>query len=145
MHKSPQSSLTGCAKLAEGRKETSGRLLLSFLNLFSKFPDKQTDKCGTKGTQKTLEAKTAAFIPILTNMCDDGETVSGTKIERQRDEKTRRGEGGVGGKEAVGGVGAEAITSPLQWLTLTTPPPAPSLQSLPLTNTWLQRLSLLFL
>lgn len=60
---------------------------------------------------------------------DDGETVRGTKIERQREEKTRRGEGGEGGeggreggRGAVGGVGVEAITSPLQWLTLTPPP-----------------------
>lgn len=33
---------------------------------------------------------------------DDGETVSGTKIERQREEKTRLGEGGVGGREGGG-------------------------------------------
>lgn len=112
VHQSPQSSLTGCAKPAEGRTETSGRLLRSFLNLFLQVSwqtnGETRDKRDT-GVIKTLEAKTAAFIPILTNMCehlDDGETVSGTRIETKRRKDAAKwrwcGWGREGGRLSVG-------------------------------------------
>lgn len=99
LQESPQSSSTGCAKLAEGRRENSGSLRLSLLSIFSKFPDKETDVgCKEHRSHKNLcicvrsnTLKQQLFITALANACEhleDGETVSGTKIEGQRDEET---------------------------------------------------------
>lgn len=59
---------------------------------------------------------------------DDGETVSGTRIERQREEKTRRSEGGVGGGGREGGCrwgGGRGHYITAAVADINTPPPHP--------------------